>query len=257
MRRGSCRCCPTCCNNATKFTPSGGRITISARVLPAAGQTGGELEVSVSDTGEGIARELLPQVFDLFTQGERALRGAQAGLGIGLALSRRLIELHGGQIDARSDGPGRGTTVTFRLPLLEDAATEAEAPPRIERTPAQRRVVVIDDNQDAADIMGMLIAEFGSEAQVAYDGESGIRIAIESQADVVFLDIGMPGLDGYETCRRIRAQAGATPFIVALTGWGQDHDKKRAVEAGFDAHLTKPADPRAIEELLSRLTAGG
>ena len=208
-------------NNATKFTPSGGRIRISARVMPPADEAGRALVVSVSDTGDGIPAELLPQVFDLFTQGERASRGSQAGLGIGLALSRRLIELHGGRIDASSEGAGRGTTVTFQLPVVEDEGTKSEASPSAKRLPPPRRVVVIDDNHDAADIMALLIGEFGGESHVAYDGLSGIRRVIESQAEVVFLDIGMPGVDGYETCRRIRAQAGAAPFIVALTGWGQ------------------------------------
>jgi signal transduction histidine kinase/ActR/RegA family two-component response regulator len=238
-------------NNAIKFTPAGGRIVITAGLVPHYAGKDGMLEVSVADTGEGIPETLLPRVFDLFTQGERPPRGSQAGLGIGLALSRRLIELHGGRIDATSEGPGQGTTVTFQLPVLGEGAAPAETPARGTHHKPQRMVVVIDDNQDAADMMAMLIAEFGSQALVAYDGESGLEHVLASRPDVVFLDIGMPGLDGYETCRRIRVQCESRPYIVALTGWGQEHDKKRAAEAGFDAHLTKPADPRAIEQLLA------
>jgi CheY-like chemotaxis protein len=211
------------------------------------------IAVAVSDTGEGIPPQLLPQVFELFTQGERASRGSQAGLGIGLALSRQLIELHGGRIEARSDGAGRGTTVTFTLPLVQPSPATVEPSIQSERGRlVQRRVLIVDDNHDAADAMGMLIEQFGGEARVAYDGESGVREAATYQPDVVFLDLGMPGLDGYDTCRHIRSQAGAAAFIVALTGWGQEHDKQRAADAGFDAHLTKPADPKAIEQLLGQ-----
>lgn len=237
-------------HNATKFTDRGGSVRVSARIDAAASDDRGELTLSVADSGVGIPGHLLPQVFDLFTQGDRG--SSQPGLGIGLALARRLIEMHGGRIDVRSDGPGRGSEFTLRLPVPVDARTDqAQDPPS---GPAvECRVLVVDDNRDAALMTAMLVEQLGGECRTAYDGESGLAAMRDHRPDVVLLDIGMPGIDGYETCRRIRRQFGDAVVVVALTGFGQDQDKEHAVDAGFNAHLTKPADPAALAQLLRRL----
>ena len=238
-------------HNAIKFTDPGGQVRITAqRAAPPASAP--ELLLAVEDSGSGISRELLPRVFELFTQGEPGAQRAPGGLGIGLALARRLIEMHGGSIEAFSSGPGRGSRFVIHLPLPAPVAapepSESAARPRA----VDRRVVVIDDNADAADTLALLIEAIGGTCKVAYDGEAGVREVLEFQPDVVLLDIGMPGIDGYETCRRIRREkSGASPLIVALTGWGQARDKERALQAGFDLHLTKPASPAALQQLLA------
>jgi CheY-like chemotaxis protein len=197
----------------------------------------------VVDSGIGIAPELLPRVFELFTQGET--RSSQSGLGIGLALARRLVELHGGRLDGRSEGAGRGSEFVIQLPLATTALvadTERPASARL----LERRVLVIDDNQDAANATAMLIEDMGGNTRVAYDGENALTMTQEYQPEVVILDIGMRGPDGYETCRRIRRVLGNRVLLVALTGFGQEQDKERATRAGFDVHLTKPADEAAL-----------
>jgi PAS domain S-box-containing protein len=237
-------------HNAIKFTEPGGRIRVAAESA-AAGGSSPRLQLAVEDSGSGISRELLPRVFELFTQGEPGAQRAPGGLGIGLALARRLIEMHGGSIEAFSGGPGCGSRFVIQLPLPEPIA---EPPPseHAARPPAvDRRVVVIDDNADAADTLALLIEASGGQCRVAYDGEAGVREVLEFQPDVVLLDIGMPGIDGYETCRRIRRERGSSPLIVALTGWGQARDKERALHAGFDLHLTKPASPATLRQLLA------
>jgi CheY-like chemotaxis protein len=233
-------------HNATKFTEPGGRIHVVARPDPA---TPGWIGISVEDSGVGIAPNLLPHVFDLFAQGNGG--GSQTGLGIGLALARQLVEMHGGHIEARSEGVGRGSRFTIRLPVMTGTGVPEPADHRPLHRLA-RRVVVIDDNEDAANSTAMLVDALGGESRVAYRGETGMRLVLEYQPDVVLLDIGMPGVDGYETCRRLRAALGADLFVVAVTGFGQERDKERATAAGFDAHLIKPADPAALAELLER-----
>ncbi len=179
------------------------------------------------------------------------MRRAQGGLGIGLALARRLVEIHGGSIAAASPGVGRGSTFTIRLPLSAAAAVATSTGGATGAPGAPRRVVVIDDNRDAADAAAMFVEDLGGEVRVAYDGETGIGLARTFRPELVLLDLGMQGVDGFETCRRIRTELGSTVFLVALTGWGQDHDKQATALAGFDAHLTKPADPAALERLIS------
>jgi signal transduction histidine kinase/integral membrane sensor domain MASE1/ActR/RegA family two-component response regulator len=243
-------------NNAAKFTGAGGQINITGAVVgDSAG--GDEVVLRVSDTGIGIPGELLPRVFDLFTQGERPAHRPQPGLGIGLALARRIVEMHGGRIEARSAGPGGGSEFTIYMPALGAVGTAQENPPEaVARAALKRRVLIVDDNADAADTLASLVRTLGGEARTAADGPGGIQCASEFSPDVILLDIGMPGMDGYEACRRLRlAQLDNRAFIVAISGWGQDGDKRRAAEAGFDAHLTKPADPAVLERLLAQAAA--
>jgi signal transduction histidine kinase/ActR/RegA family two-component response regulator len=233
-------------HNATKFTAAGGSVLLSAQVLDSS-PAPPRLSVRVADSGDGISPELLPRVFDLFTQGERT--SGEPGLGIGLALVRQLVQMHGGEVVARSEGAGHGSEFEIRMPLA-DVADLAPTPPAAHTERLDRRVVIIDDNEDAANTMAMLIESLGGTASVAYGGEQGIREVVAHRADVVLLDIGMQPLDGYETCRRLRQAVGPDVMIVALTGWGQLQDKKKAVAAGFNAHLTKPADPAKLRSLL-------
>ena len=207
--------------------------------------------MTVADSGIGIPGHMLSAVFELFTQVEDTGRG-KSGLGIGLALAKQLIEMHGGTIQARSDGLGRGSALIIRIPATSWGAL-AEQPQRIDvRSYAGVRVLVIDDNVDGADMLASLVTSLGGEARVAYDGHAGLNAATEFGPDVVLLDIGMPDMDGYETCRRLRAAPmSKAAYIVAVTGWGQPQDRERALSAGFDAHMTKPADPRALERLLA------
>lgn len=242
-------------NNSTKFTNSGGQITLVATIEAAAAAP--SLVLAVSDSGAGIPAATLPHVFDFFVQGETPGRG-KAGLGIGLGLARQLVELHGGTIDAASPGPGLGSTFTIRIPVLTlDGVPEVPDANRSEpRRCVGRRVVVIDDNVDAANTLTALVVALGGEAVAAYNGAEGLRRAADIEPDVVLLDLGMPDMDGYETCRRLRDQpAGQRTFVVAVTGFGQAHDRDRALRDGFDAHLTKPADPRVLEELLAHVPA--
>jgi len=235
-------------HNAAKFTNHDGSVSISAAVEDARNVASPQVSISVADTGIGISPEFLPRVFDLFAQGETT--SSQPGLGIGLALAHRLMELHAGRLEARSEGHGRGSEFVVHLPLARnrlvvDVAKRADGP-RLDR-----RILVVDDNQDAADAAAMLIADMGGDARVAYDGEVALAMLQEFQPEVIFLDIGMRGLDGYETCRRIRGVLGSKVLLVALTGFGQEQDKQKATRAGFDAHLTKPADEAALTGILA------
>jgi len=228
-------------HNACKFTPPGGQIAVTTELAD------GNAVVRVRDTGTGIARELVPHVFDLFTQGARGPE--QGGLGIGLALAKRLVEMHDGSIEAHSDGPGLGTEIAIRLPVARaelPAGARSAAPANV-----ARNVVIIDDNHDGARALAMLVKALGGVAHVAHDGASGVTLVREVRPQVVLLDIGLPDLDGYEACRRIRAELGHATRIIAVTGWGQPEDKQRASEAGFDAHVTKPPDPGTLRRCLS------
>ena len=238
-------------HNAVKFTDAGGRITLAVHVEAPDGSDAEHVVLTVTDSGIGIPAELLPRVFDLFTQDDRSRHHAD-GLGIGLALARRLIELHGGSIEGYSDGLALGSTFRMRLPRSTEAVTPEAPPPQVAAlSPIHRRVVVIDDNVSAAVAMQRLVRALGGECRVAYDGVSGLEQVLDFAPDLIFLDIGMPGIDGYETCRRIRRAIGPGAMLVAMTGWGQERDKQAALRAGFDMHLTKPADPTVLENLLS------
>jgi PAS domain S-box-containing protein len=238
-------------NNAAKYTPPGGRIALSAR------REDGQAVVAVSDTGIGIAPESLGAVFDMFTQVRSSLDRAQGGLGIGLSLVRRLVELHGGRVSACSAGRGQGSTFTVRLPLCAGGkrargAAPGQAGAEGEGAPRPRRVLVVDDNQDAADSLVALLGLLGHTARVAHDGPQGYRVAQEFRPDLVLLDIGLPGMNGHEVARAIRSNPElGNAVLIALTGWGASHDMAQSQEAGFDQHLTKPVSFEALEQALA------
>jgi PAS domain S-box-containing protein len=239
-------------HNAAKFTPAGGRIAVHAAIEPS--ETATEmLCIRIVDTGIGIAEAMLPRIFELFAQAGTAGHGRQAGLGIGLALARRLAEMHGGDLEARSDGPGLGSEFVLRVPKPDQVRVPESEVMGGNRTLEAVRVLVIDDNRDGADILGILVEEQGGLVRVAYDGDSALLIAQDFKPEVVLLDIGLPGIDGYEVCRRLRAQFDSAVGIIALTGWGHEQDKQRALACGFDAHLTKPADPYQLSETIRAL----
>ena len=239
-------------NNAAKYTENGGSIWLKAE------RSGEEVIVSVRDNGIGISAEMLPRVFDLFTQSRRALGRAQGGLGIGLALSRSLVHLHGGQIEARSEGLGRGSEFTVRLPLGEAPSSHAESEVSKAFAPkSPRRILVVDDDRDVADSLVMLLQLMGADVRVAYSGEAALALVVEFKPHLALVDIGMPSMDGYETARRIRKLAeGQSLILLALSGWGRDEDRRRSMEAGFDRHFVKPIKLEALESLLTLLTDG-
>ncbi|HLW65486.1 MAG TPA: PAS domain S-box protein [Gemmataceae bacterium] len=238
-------------NNAAKFTPEGGRIEVKA------GRQGDEAVISIKDNGIGIAPEHLPKLFEMFSQLTPALERTQGGLGIGLTLSKGLVEMHGGMIEAHSDGPGNGSEFIVRLPV-DKSARPAAPPAGQEAAPSEARfrILLVDDNRDTANTMAKLLRFLGHEIQAAYDGEEAVAAAKSFQPDVVLMDIGLPKLNGYEAARRIRAEPwGQEMTLIALTGWGQDEDRRRSQEAGFDHHLVKPIRMAAIEKLLTERTA--
>lgn len=232
--------------NACKYTPSPGQITLTAT------RDDGVVEISVSDTGQGIDPQMLPHVFEMFTQGDRSPSRSQGGLGIGLTLVKRLVEAHGGEVRAASPGPGQGSTFTVRLPAA--SSEKPEAPPQRKPTAdnAKRRILVVDDNRDSAMSLAMLLRLSGNETHTAYDGEEAVAVAAELQPDVILLDIGLPKLNGHEAAKRILQQPWSTRVVmVALTGWGQEDDRRKSKEAGFHHHLVKPVEHAALIELLN------
>jgi CheY-like chemotaxis protein len=233
-------------HNATKFTPAGGSVRITA------GRVDGKLEIKVADTGIGISAERLPKVFELFAHPD-AKQTQEGGLGLGLALARRLMEMHGGTLDARSAGRGQGTEFALTLPLPVAPATRAAAGAAPPARLTGQRVLIVDDNHDAADSIAMLVEFAGAVTRVAYSARDALDALETFGPQVVLLDIGMPGMDGYEACRRIRARHGDSISVVAVSGWGQQSDKDLAARVGFDAHLTKPADPDALIGTIARL----
>jgi CheY-like chemotaxis protein len=216
--------------------------------------------VSVADQGMGIPPDMLERVFDLFTQLRTTLHSAQGGLGIGLSLVRSLAALHHGEVRAHSEGPGRGSTFTLRLPLAaagregaDTPAPAAGAPAAPHRTP-RRRILVVDDNTDAAESLGALLSVSGHEVRIDYNGHDALRTAGAFMPHAVLCDVGMPGMSGLELASRLRQDPRfASTLLVALTGWGGDEDKRRTREAGFDAHLTKPASQRSLSQVLAAL----
>ena len=235
-------------NNAAKYTPEGGNIQLTVEI------EGDGAVVRVKDTGVGITAAMLPKVFDLFTQGGRTLDRSDGGLGIGLTLVRRLTEMHGGSVEAWSEGPGHGSEFVVRLPLLAQTVSPpaAAVSPVPATAPQARRILVVDDNRDSANSLAMLLRLFGNEVQTAYDGKQALVVAGAYQPDVVLLDIGLPGMNGYEVAREMRAlPALAHTMLVALTGFGGEQNRRDAREAGFDVHLVKPVELPSLQALLA------
>ncbi len=237
-------------NNSAKYTDPGGHIWVSVE------RSGGGIVLRVKDTGIGIAPEMLPRIFDLFVQVKRRVDRSRGGIGIGLTLVRRLVELHGGKVEARSAGLGKGSEFIVRLPEAPvEAVAETAAAPSFDKpvgAAAPRRVLVVDDNTDAAESLALLLRLQGQEVQVAFDGSNALATAATFRPQIIFLDIGMPGMDGYEVARRLRREPNMEKVtLVALTGWGQEEDRRRSQDAGFDLHIVKPVEPEALQELFA------
>jgi len=235
--------------NAAKYTPAGGRVVL--RVA----RTDGSAVVEVMDNGVGISPADLPRIFELFAQADESLERSRGGLGIGLTLARSLANLHGGSLDARSDGPGRGSVFTLRLPAVERHATTAAVAADPEPTP-MRTILLVEDNRDNRESLRELLELQGHVVHVAADGVEGLRRAIELRPEVALLDIGLPSLSGYDLAGRIRAALGDSIALVALTGYGQPEHRRRALASGFDAHITKPIDIADLQRLLARVRGG-
>jgi len=231
-------------NNAAKYTPPGGRIALKAE------HRGDEVEVSVTDNGVGIPGESLESIFEIFTQIGSQSSNAQGGLGIGLSLAKGLVALHGGTIQAYSKGLGRGSEFRVRVPTRLTLDADSATPVRTVSTSHRLKILVVDDNRDAAESLSILLQLKGHEVRIAYDGENTLQLAADFRPQMVLLDLGMPKMNGYEACRRIRDQAwGAQMTLIAVTGWGQEDDRRKSTAAGFDGHLVKPVDPETLEEL--------
>lgn len=235
-------------NNASKYSDRGGNVWLTAE------RQGDEVAVSVKDNGVGIPMAMLPRVFDLFTQVEHSLDRSQGGLGIGLTLVKRLVELHGGVVHAFSEGVGQGCEFVIRLPVCSEVP-QSSAPSADPPVIAARRILVVDDNRDSASTLAMLLRLSGNETRTANDGLEAIELADQFRPELVLLDIGLPRLSGYEVAQRIRQQPwGQNIVLIALTGWGQEDDRRKSKAAGFDAHLVKPLDQAALAKLLNHTT---
>jgi CheY-like chemotaxis protein len=243
--------------NAAKYTEPGGRIWLTAE------RDGDMAVLRVRDNGIGIAPPMLPRIFELFVQVDHAATRSQGGLGIGLTLVKNLVEMHNGIVQARSEGLGHGSEFVVKLPLVAQALRGDNAPEGGRQAdqqppPSGKRLLVVDDNQDAADSLAMLLRLQGHEVRVAYSGMAALEMTKTYSPDVVFLDIGMPGMDGYEVARRLRQTPGlGNVMLAALTGWGQQEDRRRTGEVGFDHHLVKPPEPAAVEGILAGVKLRG
>jgi CheY-like chemotaxis protein len=234
--------------NAAKYTPTGGWIKLSAV------REGGHLVITVADNGMGIAPQRLPEMFQLFSQGERSIARSEGGLGIGLTIVKKLAEMHGGRVDAHSEGPNLGSTFVVRLPAA--AAPLPAEPTRgsaaTEQIPRALRVLIVDDNVDTAQALGRLLTRAGHQIVLAHDGAQALDRVRETMPQAIVLDIGLPGMDGFEVVRQVRRESGsAGTLIIAVTGYGQDDDRNRALSAGFDHHLTKPVNLDELKRLLA------
>ena len=234
-------------NNAAKFTDRGGHIWLVVE------RNGSDAEITVRDTGVGISRAMLPHVFEMFTQGEQAHSRTLGGLGIGLTLVKRVVEMHGGTVAADSAGQNMGSTFVIRLPTLVDSSqrpqSKAEDPARM--SPPSLRILVVDDNRDAADSLAMLLRTSGNDIRTAYDGAEAVQVANDFEPEVVLLDIGLPNMDGHEVAQRIRQEPwGRRTCLIAVTGWSDEADRARSRAAGFDHHLVKPLDTSHLAQLL-------
>ncbi|MGH6636626.1 MAG: ATP-binding response regulator [Gammaproteobacteria bacterium] len=238
-------------NNACKFTDKGGRIRLAVE------REGGQAVIRVQDTGIGIAADMLPRIFEMFTQVDTSLERSHGGLGIGLRLVRELVELHDGTLEAHSAGIGQGSEFVVRLPIRIETPKPPPEPTVSEpTTTTARRILVVDDNRDSAESLAMLLKLTGNETHTAYDGLEAVEAAATFRPEVVLLDIGLPKLNGYEAARKIREQPwGKGMVLVALTGWGQDEDRQKSTDAGFNDHMVKPVDHAALMKLLAELPA--
>jgi PAS domain S-box-containing protein len=237
-------------NNAAKYTEPGGQISLTVE------QEGSVAVIQVKDTGIGVRADMLNRIFDLFVQTDRTLDRAQGGLGIGLTLVRKLVEMHGGSVEARSEGIGKGSEFVVHLPVVPEVKQlEPEALPEVRRRDVPHlRVLVVDDNVDTAESLAMLLKLYGHEVWPAHTGPKALEAAQAEQPDVILLDIGLPGMDGYEVARRLREQKGLEgATLIAMTGYGEEADRRRSAEAGFDHHLVKPVDPASLQALLGTL----
>jgi signal transduction histidine kinase/ActR/RegA family two-component response regulator len=236
-------------NNAAKYTDPGGKVWLKVE------RYGSDAVVSVRDNGIGLSAEMLPNVFDMFTQAHAAVDRPQSGLGIGLALVRRLVEMHGGTISAKSAGLGQGSEFVVRLPVVIESTVAARDDRREDSMPTSSlRILVVDDNRDAASTLGMLLRITGNDVRTAHDGEEAVAAYDNFRPDVVLMDIGLPKLNGYQAAEQIRQRPWAkSAVLIALSGWGQDADRERSKQAGFDQHLVKPVDPQALMQMLASL----
>jgi signal transduction histidine kinase/ActR/RegA family two-component response regulator len=234
--------------NAAKYTGDGGHVSVSVSASES------EAVLTVRDDGVGISPDMLPRIFDLFAQAEGSLDRSQGGMGIGLTLVRSLLRLHGGRIDAHSDGLGRGSTFTAHVPRLHAAppgdVPSAPAASAVSEVVPSRRVLVVEDNDDSRELLSAFLVRRGHQVSTAADGLDGIVVATRDRPEVILVDIGLPGLDGYQVAERLRRELGGTPYLVALTGYGQPEDRARARAAGFDQHLTKPVDMAVLQRLI-------
>lgn len=236
--------------NAIKYTPEGGHVTLTIR------HDGSDGVLEVTDDGVGIAPDRIGRIFELFAQAENAIGRAQGGMGIGLALVRNLVDLHGGTVEAKSDGVGKGSTFTVRLPLASELQAQMipvdSQPAKDTVSSQQRRIVIVEDNNDVRDLLRLRLKKLGHHVLDARDGEEGLRVVLDEKPDLALVDLGLPGIDGFEVAKGVREKLGDGVVLVAVSGFGQPEDKRRALEAGFDDHLTKPADAKDIESLLNR-----
>ena len=238
-------------SNAVKYTDKGGRIFLSGE------RDQDRIVIRVRDTGIGIPPDVLPRVFDLFVQADRSLTRSQGGLGIGLTLVKRLVEMHGGQVQAASDGLGRGCEFTVTLPIAPPSEVGGDVERRDAAVRAEsRRVLVVEDDPDSAQSLAMLLQIWGHQVEIAPDGHQALDAARRFEPEIVLLDIGIPGLDGYEVAERLRSEHGSELKLVALTGYGREDDRQRSRDAGFDRHMTKPLEPPRLRDMLASFDFG-
>jgi PAS domain S-box-containing protein len=242
-------------DNGCKYMDRGGRISLTVTLSPREVDGSGEVSVRVRDQGMGIAADQLTRIFDMFTQVDSSLERARSGLGIGLTLVASLVQMHGGRVEVHSDGEGKGSEFTVHLPIQREPAAQQAGPPA-EQPTMTYRILVVDDNRDSAESLAQLLKLTGHETYTALDGLQAVEVAEQVRPEVVLLDIGMPKLNGYDACRRIRTEPWSKGMmLIAQTGWGQDDDRQRTEQAGFDGHLVKPVDPSALMRLLAALSA--
>jgi CheY-like chemotaxis protein len=238
-------------NNAVKYSAKGGSISFSVEVR------GDVARITVTDTGIGITAKALSRIFDMFSQGDSEVEGSESGLGVGLTLAKRLIELHGGSITAESPGPGKGSTFTIELPILQQQGpAQAERPAAARAEPrTHHKILLVDDNIDFTSSLGLLLRMQGHTVQIANDGRSALTLASEFQPEFGFLDIGLPDISGYSLARRLHeSPETADILLVAISGWGQQQDRVKSADAGFSLHLVKPVGLQEIESAMDRLT---